>query len=38
MGKKVTFNDKLRFNYLIGVALIENDRTRLSEKEIEHLT
>jgi len=25
MGKAVTYNDYLDFNYLIGLALIEND-------------
>jgi adenine-specific DNA-methyltransferase len=25
MGKQVTYNDNLRFNYLVGLALIEND-------------
>ncbi len=34
VGKKVTYNDLLRFNYLIGKALIENNRVRLSEDEI----
>jgi adenine-specific DNA methylase len=34
VGKQVIYNDLLRFNYLIGKALIENSRTRLSEDEI----
>jgi adenine-specific DNA-methyltransferase len=33
MGKQVTYNDLLRFNYYIGKALIENKRTRLSPEE-----
>jgi adenine-specific DNA methylase len=30
MGKAVTYNDCLRFNYLIGLALIENDEVMLA--------
>jgi adenine-specific DNA-methyltransferase len=37
MGKQVTYNDHMRWNYLIGTALIENDSRRLSEAEIEML-
>jgi len=29
MGKEVTYNDKLRFNYLIGKALIENQKSKV---------
>ena len=29
-GKAVTYNDHLRFNHLIGTALIENDNVRLN--------
>jgi len=36
-GKKVTYNDILKFNWYIGTALIENNETRLSEQEIEFL-
>ncbi len=36
-GKQVTYNDYLRFNYLIGLALIENAETRLEPDEIEWL-
>lgn len=32
--KKVTYNDVLKFNWYIGLALIENDNTRLSEKDV----
>jgi len=32
-GKVVTYNDLLRFNYYIGMALIENSRVRLSPEE-----
>lgn len=34
-GKAVTYNDSLRFNYFIGLALIENDRHVLSEEDVE---
>lgn len=37
MGKAVTYNDKLRFNYLIGKAIIENQRYKLTEKDITDL-
>jgi adenine-specific DNA-methyltransferase len=36
-GKQVTYNDLLRFNYYIGLALIENSQTRLYPEEIEWL-
>jgi len=32
--KKVTYNDVLKFNWYIGLALVENDNTRLSEKDL----
>lgn len=38
MGKRVTYNDYLRWNYYVGVALIENNQTRLSRAEVEMLT
>lgn len=34
MGKAVTYNDYLHFNYLIGVALIENDQTVLTKRDV----
>ena len=34
MGKAVTYNDYLHFNYLIGLALIENDQTTLTKRDI----
>lgn len=37
LGKEVTFNDSLKFNFLIGKAIIENDKVRLSEHEVLHL-
>lgn len=33
-GKQVTYNDLLRFNYHVGVALIENSNVRLSMDEV----
>jgi adenine-specific DNA-methyltransferase len=37
MGKRVTFNDYLRFNYLTGKALIENENISLNESDISFL-
>jgi adenine-specific DNA methylase len=34
-GKQVTYNDVLRFNHQIGLALIENNTARLDTDEIE---
>lgn len=34
-GKKVTYNDLLRFNYYFGLALIENSKTRLSADDLD---
>ncbi|MGQ9585412.1 MAG: DNA adenine methylase [Anaerolineae bacterium] len=36
-GKQVTYNDLLRFNYYIGLALIENSHVRLSPEEVDWL-
>jgi len=36
-GKAVTYNDILKFNWYIGLALIENNKTKLSEKDINFL-
>jgi len=36
-GKQVTYNDLLRFNYYIGLALIENNRVRLSFEDMDWL-
>ena len=36
-GKQVTYNDALRFNYYIGLALIENAHVRLSHAEVDWL-
>jgi len=37
MGKSVTYNDKLRFNYLIGKTLIENKNVTLKDKDFDDL-
>lgn len=37
-GKAVHYNDYLRSNYLIGVALIENNSVRVSDSEIRAVT
>lgn len=37
MGKKVTYNDCMRWNYLVGIALIENDSITLSDHDLERL-
>jgi len=36
-GKAVTYNDSLRFNYFIGLALIENSKEVLLEEEVDWL-
>jgi len=36
-GKQVTYNDYLRFNYYLGLAIIENPQTTLAESEIWNL-
>lgn len=38
MGKSVTYNDVLKFNYVIGSAIIANDRVILTPEEIRFLT
>ncbi len=35
MGKEVTYNDNLKFNHEIGVALIENDNVVLDQKDVD---
>ena len=37
MGKHVTYNDILKFNFNIGLALIENDTIKISDEEIDLL-
>lgn len=37
MGKSVTYNDSLRFNQIIGKAIIENTEIVLSEEEIDDI-
>jgi adenine-specific DNA-methyltransferase len=36
-GKRVTYNDILKFNWYIGLALVENDSGRLSEPDVDRL-
>lgn len=36
-GKQVTYNDLLRFNYYIGLTLIENKKVRLSPDKVDWL-
>lgn len=36
-GKQVTYNDILRFNYLVGLALIENNTIHLTDQDTESL-
>ncbi|UJS17245.1 MAG: DNA adenine methylase [Candidatus Jettenia sp.] len=36
-GKTVTYNDILKFNYHIGIALIENESVTLSGKDVDFL-
>jgi adenine-specific DNA methylase len=38
MGKAVTYNDHMRWNFLVGTALIQNDECKLTENEIIELT
>ena len=35
MGKEVTYNDNLKFNHEIGLALIENDNAVLEQKDVD---
>ncbi len=36
-GKQVTYNDALKFNWYIGLALIENDSIKLSPEDVDFL-
>ena len=36
-GKQVTYNDLLRFNYYIGLALVENSRVTLTPEQVDGL-
>jgi len=36
-GKKVIYNDSLKFNWYIGLALIENERVKLTEDDVDFL-
>lgn len=37
MNKSVTYNDKLKFNHLIGKAIIENNSTKLTKEDLSNL-
>lgn len=37
MGKSVTYNDKLHFNFLIGKAIIENSQVTLTAEDVKKL-
>jgi len=36
-GKQVAYNDILKFNWYVGAALIENNKVKLSEEDVEFL-
>ena len=36
-GKRVIYNDSLKFNHFIGLALIENQTTRLDDQDMEFI-
>jgi len=36
-GKQVTYNDYLRFNYYIGLAIIENNHVTLTKNEVKQI-
>lgn len=38
MGKRVTYNDLFHFNYIIGKSIIENNKVKLTETDVEYLT
>ncbi len=37
MNKKVIYNDHLKFNHIIGRALIENSTTKLTQEDIDYI-
>jgi len=37
MGKKVTFNDHLRWNYILGQAVIVNNRVTLNDNDVDRI-
>lgn len=37
MGKRVTYNDLFLFNHLIGESIVENNRTLLTNKDVDFL-
>ena len=36
-GKSVTYNDILKFNHIIGKALIENNNIKLTDTDVEYI-
>jgi len=36
-GKQVFYNDSLKFNYYVGLAIIENSKTTLSDEDIDFI-
>ncbi len=37
MGKEVTFNDLFRWNYILGQAVVVNNRVTLSDKDVDRI-
>ena len=37
MGKRVTYNDLFRFNQLIGQSVVENNRTVLTDNDVDYI-
>lgn len=37
MGKSVTYNDYLRFNYIIGESIISNNKVKLTKKDVDFI-
>jgi len=37
LGKKVVYNDHLQFNYIVGRALIENSKTKITNKDLDRI-
>lgn len=37
MGKRVTYNDLFRFNQMIGQSVVENNRTLLTDNDVNYI-
>ena len=37
MGKRVTYNDLFRFNQMIGESVVENNRTQLTDEDVDYI-